>query len=430
MSKVRKDYVLAVQAPARSLGNGSFDTESAFALHLKALRADLGSDFERLVLLAPEIPEDIHERNRAAYGRISEDQDGIAFVPIYEDGATPLQFWTKHALPLWRRLGDLLSNAGYVHSGLEENIWAPYMALVNVRAWMKGLPSTFVIDIDFRQMSYRFWRTGVWSRKSYIVNRLLHDPFKHLQVWLAVRSSKLVLLKSPSMVAAYGAGRPHVKDFLDAAHSAEDVVSDESLETRLSQRAGGKRPLEVIYFGRFVPYKGLDLVLEAVARAIAQGANVRLTLVGSGECLEGLREQSASLGLDHAVAFLPAVPYGPRLFEIVDRADVAIAAPKIEDTPRAALDAMARGVPIVAFDIDYFKNLAEKSGAVALAQWPSPASLGEQLVKLEQDRPAVARMARKGVAFARANTQEIWLDRRTKWTKAAIHGANMSPAYD
>jgi glycosyltransferase involved in cell wall biosynthesis len=221
------------------------------------------------------------------------------------------------------------------------------------------------------------------------------------------------------MVAAYGAGRSHVKDFLDAAHSAEDVISDETLADRHAERADDRRPLEVIYFGRFVTYKGLDIALDAVERAIAQGAKIHLTLVGSGDRLSALQERAAAPGLRGAVTFLPPVPYGPQLFDLVDRADIAIAAPRTEDTPRAALDAMARGVPIVAFDIDYFRNLAEKSGAVALAEWPSQESLAGRLVELEQDRSALARMGRNAVEFARANTQEFWLEQRTRWTKEA-----------
>ena len=430
MSKARNDYVLVVQAPARALGDGTFVTESAFATHLKALRDELGDDFDRLVGLAPEIREDIYEKNRDTYGRISEDRDGITLVRAHEADIGPARFWTREALPLWTLLGRMLSDAGHVQSGLSSNFWIPYLALVNFRTWLKRVPSTFVIDIDFRQASYRYWRTGEWSRKSYYINRLLHDSFKRLQLWLAVRTSTLVLLKSPSLVAAYGVGRPYVKDFLDAAHGADDIVSDDGLEQRLSQHSNEERPLEVIYFGRFVPYKGLDLVLEAVENAIAQGARIRLTLVGSGECLASLREQSKSSALNSAVTFLPPVTYGPQLFELIDRADVAIAAPKAEDTPRAALDAMARGLPILAFDIDYFRNLAEKSGAVALAQWPLSTSLAEQLVALQRDRPLMARMARDAVAFARANTQEIWLDRRVKWLKAALRGTGATVPHE
>ncbi len=424
MSKAAKDYVLAVQAPAHSLGDGRFATESAFAIHLKALQEDLSDEFERLVLVAPEIPQSIYEKNPGAYGYVSEEHDNIVFVPAYKRETTRRRFWTKEIIPLWRRLGKVLESAAYLHTGLEENIWIPYLALLNARAIFKRVPLTFVVDIDYRLMSFRFYKTGVWSKKNYIVNRLIHDPFKHIQLWLAVRTSNLVLLKSPTMVAEYGAGRPHVKDFLDAAHSAADIVSDDSLDLRLSERNNRSRPLELIYFGRFVPYKGLDLVLGAVQNALSQEANIRLTLVGNGECLDELKASSAALGISHAVTFLPPVPYGPELFTLVDRADVAIAAPKIEDTPRAALDAFARGVPLVAFDIDYFRNLAEKSGGVALATWPSPASLAEQIVSLEQNRASIAQMARKSVAFARANTQEIWLDRRREWTKEAYRNAS------
>ena len=419
MSKTGKDYVVVTQAPAFGLGDGRFVTESAYAIHLKALRADLGADFSRLIVVAPEMQKSIYEKNPNAFGCIAEDADGIAFVPAHKNGASPAQFWMKELIPFWKRLTGVLSSAGYVQTGLASDIKVPYLALVNARVWLKKIPSTFMIDIDFRQMSQRFYRTGVWSRKSYLVNRIIYDPFKSLQLWLAVRASNLTLLKSPSMVAAYGAGRPQVKDFLDAAHSTRDVVTQEHLENRLVAREEGNRPLEVVYFGRFVPYKGLDLALDAVEHARRRGANIRLTFIGSGECLESLRQRAETPELRDAVTFVAPVPYGPQLFDLIDRGDVTIAAPKTEDTPRAALDSMARGLPIVAFDIDYFKNLAAKSGAVVLAEWPLPESLAERLVELDKDRSSVAKMARQAVAFAQANTQEIWLQRRTEWTRAA-----------
>lgn len=416
MTRPKRDYVLAVQTAAYPLGNGRFAAESAFAAHLRMLQAGLAPSFDRLVVVAPTIPDAQYEASREVLEELSEERDHIAFVPAFDSSVTRWQFWTREAFPLWRRLGQAMSTASYVHSGIASDIWKPYLALLNLRAWLQRKPSTVVVDIDFRRTSQRYYALGAWSRKSYLVNRVLHDPFKHAQVWLAVRLSDLVLLKSPSMVSTFGGGRSNVRDFLDAAHSEKDVISDQDLERRLSSRQEPGRPLEAIYFGRLVPYKGIDYVIDAVARARALGAKVHLTLVGGGESLPALREQAASRGVEDAITFVDPVKYGPELFTLVDRADVAVAAPKVEDTPRAALDAMARGLPIVAFDIDYFRNLSEKSGAVALAQWPSPESLAEQLVKLQKDRAAVERMARKAVPFARSNTQEIWLRKRIDWT--------------
>lgn len=417
----KTDYLIAVQAPAFSLGAGRFATESAFAAHLKELKLALGSTFRRIVVIAPTFSEQHYKENRAILGELSAELDEITFVPAFDLATTPRLFWTKEVGSLYRRLRPAFADAGVLHSGLASDIWEPYLVLVNLLAFFKRVPILFVVDIDFRQLSRRYYMSGVWNRKSYLINRCLHDPFKYIQVWLAVRACNLVLLKSPSMVAAFGSRQANVKDFLDAAHSAADVISDERLEAKLVSRRGEHRRLEVVYFGRFVPYKGLDCIIEAVHLAVDQGAKINLTLIGTGECEGRLRQEVISRGLGDTVTFAPMVKYGPPLFQLVDRADVAVAAPKVEDTPRAALDAMARGLPIVAFDIDYFLNLSEKSGAIALAQWASPESLADRLVMLQNDRAIVERMARNAVAFARNNTQEFWLNKRVRWMLEAIN---------
>jgi glycosyltransferase involved in cell wall biosynthesis len=161
-------------------------------------------------------------------------------------------------------------------------------------------------------------------------------------------------------------------------------------------------------------------MVEAIASARAKGARVKMTFIGDGEVLPDLKQQVDRLGVADAVAFLPAVPYGRSLFDLVDQADLAIASPKVEDTPRAALDAMARGLPILAFDIDYFRSLAEASGAVALATWPNAQSLADALKRLDDDRSQLARMTASAVPFARENSQDKWLKQRLAWTLEAI----------
>lgn len=408
-----KDYVLAVQAPAYPLGDGRFAMESAFVAHIKELNARLSPPFARIVVIAPELSKEEYETSGFAFAHLSEADDGIAFIPMRAPGRR--HFWSGAGIPAWRHLRSILDTAGYLHGGLSWDVRAPDLLLLNLLAWRRRIPTTFVVDIDFRKTSSRYRTLGLWSGKSYAVNRLLHDPFKRLQVWLAARTSSLVLLKSSTMIEDYGRGRSNLRDFLDAAHSLKDVVSDEVLEARLARRAEQRR-FEMVYFGRFVPYKGIDLIIDALQFATQKGADIHLTLVGGGESEDALRQRVAHHGLQNSVTFLAPVPYGTQLFEIIDRADIAVAAPIVEDTPRAALDALARGLPIVAFDIDYFSYLAEKSGAVALAAWPSADSLSDAVTKLSRDRETVAAMARRAVVFARANTQEAWLNKRLGWT--------------
>lgn len=410
------DYLVAVQAPAYPISATSFAVESAFAEHLKALRTSVGSRFARLVLVAPRLSEADFASQQNHLGRISLEEDQILFLPAHPLAASPAMFWLRHAWPIWRQVGKILAGGAVVHSGMSTDIWRPLMALVNFAGLRAHQPVIFMVDIDFRQHSRRFYHLGVWNLKAYLVNRLLHDPLKWLQVWLAPRLFQLVMLKSASMVRDFGNGRSHVKNFFDTAHSEEHLLPAAGLDRRLAGIRGGGA-LKLVYFGRLVLNKGVDRIIDAVAMARDRGAAVELTVIGDGPCLASLQRQVAALKLDGAVRFLPQIAYGPELFDRLDEAHLMAAAPLIEDTPRAAFDAMARGLPIVAFDISYFRDLAECSGAVALSRWPDAGDLAGQIVTLHDDRERLAEMAAKSLAFATDNTQQAWLTKRAAWMR-------------
>lgn len=415
----RPDYLLAVLAPAYPIDKDRFAIESAFAMHLKVLSELLKEHFDRIVLVAPTLSEEIYERSKGQLVQLSAETDHIALMPIPEANLPSGAFW-RNARPLWRRLRMAARSSRFVHTGMSSDIRRPFLTMLNLAAWAERKPSVFMIDIDFRQLSQRYYKLGVWGRKSYLVNRAIHDQFKIGQVKWAIRTGDLVLLKSKSMVHDLGKGRSHVKFFLDAAHADSDVISDHAVAERIARLGDPNRDLQVVYFGRLVPYKGCEYMVEAIASARAKGARVKMTFIGDGEVLPDLKQQVDRLGVADAVAFLPAVPYGRSLFDLVDQADLAIASPKVEDTPRAALDAMARGLPILAFDIDYFRSLAEASGAVALATWPNAQSLADALKRLDDDRSQLARMTASAVPFARENSQDKWLKQRLAWTLEAI----------
>lgn len=419
------DYVVAVQAPAYPLSATSFAVESAFAEHLKALRISVGSRFARIVLIAPRLSEADFAVQRDYLGTVSAEEDQILLLPAHPLAASPAIFWLRHAWPIWRQVSTILSNGAVVHSGMSTDIWRPLMALVNLAGVRARQPVIFFVDIDFRDHSRRFYRLGIWNLRAYLVNRLLHDPLKWLQVWLAPRLFPLVMLKSPSMVRDFGRGRSHVKNFFDTAHSEAHLLSSAELERRLA-RIGQVGPLKIVYFGRLVLNKGVDRIIGAVAAARERGADVELMVIGDGVCLAELQRQADQLKLGASVRFLPQTAYGPDLFARLDDAHLMAAAPLIEDTPRAAFDAMARGLPIVAFNISYFRDLAECSGAVALSQWPDSHDLAEQFVRLHDDRQRLAEMAANALTFATENTQQIWLARRAAWMREFALGEEVA----
>ncbi len=414
------DYVITVQAPAYAIGPDQFVTESAFAAHLRELRRIVSPWFNRVVLIAPSMSAESYEQQKSFLGTLDAERDGIVFAASHPLHSSALSFWRSHAWSFWRQLKMLMRNAGVVHSGMSTDIWRPTMAMTNIAAWLAKRPVVFIVDIDFRDHSWRSYKLAFWSLKSYIANRLVYDPLKWLQCWLAPRMFDLVLLKSASMVRDFGRGRPNVKNFFDTVHSADQIMTPEQLARRQAWLREPGRPLQVVYFGRLVPYKGIDRVVEALRIARDRGTVVNFLVIGSGECQDGLAQQVKDAGLENQVTFKPQVKYGSELFAQLEQSHLSVATPLLEDTPRSAFDAMARALPLIAFDISYFRDLAALSGAVTLADWPSAESLAQQLCLLDKQRERLAEMAAKAVEFAGSNTQTQWLTKRINWTLEVV----------
>lgn len=419
------NYVIVVEAPAYAISATRFATESAFAEHLRALRLSVDSHCDRLVVLAPQLSDAAFESMRSCLAIIDSREEGIDYVASHSLGATRRRYWLHEARPLWRRIRAAVQAARVVHSGPAIDVWRPTSAIVNLAAWLARRPVIFVVDIDFRQESWRFYRSGIWSARAYYTTRFIYDPIKWIQVWLAVRVFALVLLKSARMVEDFGKGRANVKDFYDTVHAAPDIKSASQASERGVWIRDVSRPLQLVYFGRLVRYKGVDRAIEAVRLARLTGEDVRLTIIGDGDCLAALRMQVARDGLDSVVSFRAPVAYGQELFDELEGAHASILTPLSEDTPRSAFDAFARGLPIIAFDMGYFVDLAQKSGAVALATWPEPAAMAARVVELSRDRERLAAMAERALAFARANTQAQWLERRTQWLNEMLGASGM-----
>jgi glycogen(starch) synthase len=64
------------------------------------------------------------------------------------------------------------------------------------------------------------------------------------------------------------------------------------------------RERELVYLGRLVSDKGIDLLIESVADLRKQGLHPRLTIIGSGQEEGSLRKLTSERGLDGQVEFL------------------------------------------------------------------------------------------------------------------------------
>jgi glycosyltransferase involved in cell wall biosynthesis len=303
-----------------------------------------------------------------------------------------------------------------IHAG-PSSFFYPREFLAIVIGWLCQKKTIFIVDIDWRRSAWMNYTTGRWSLKSYILSSALYNPALSLQVRLACRFCSLVMLKSQKLVNDYGRGRENVKNILDTAYSDEHLITAAALAEKVKKLRAASRPLRLVYFGRFTGYKGIDKMIAAIRMIREQaGPAVSLTIIGTGEDELLLKDQVREQHLEDLVTFMGPIQFGPTLFKELLQYDLLLATPLAQDTPRSALDAMASGLPVLAYDTDYYNDLRSLSHAVKVVPWLDDDSLTQAILHLDSTRDELAAMAIAAAKFASQNTQEIWLAKRAEWT--------------
>jgi glycosyltransferase involved in cell wall biosynthesis len=410
------DYLMVLPVQHFRVGAGLVAVEGAFAEHLRMMRDRIGEEAGRLTIASPAMGEQTYKSRMQVMATIDEEKEAISFHTLFtEDETKSISGKIRHFIPVIREVYSLTRQSFCVHSGLSWDFWCPFEFASILFGIMLGRRTVFVVDIDFRNSALMSYRVGDWSWKSYIVCRYLYDALRSLQVRIASRFCSIVLLKGRKMAADFGGGQPNVKPFLDSSHSTQNIIDARSLEKKLNEIRDLSLPIQLTYFGRLTSYKGIDRILRATAMAKRAGAKVQLDIIGSGEQVDELRHISTECGADSYVRFLGGQPFNQQFFRLLYQYHLLLAAPLREDTPRSALDAMAAGVPYLAFDTYYYRELLE-SGAGQIVPWLDVEAMAQAIVELDRDRQQLASMVERSVAYAKANTQEIWLERRLSWT--------------
>lgn len=111
-------------------------------------------------------------------------------------------------------------------------------------------------------------------------------------------------------------------------------------------REGRKRLLAV---GRLHPHKGFDMLLQAFAQLVHHFPNWDLVILGEGEERDSLETQVATLELEGRVT-LPG-----RVGNLADwyaDSDLYVLSSRVEGLSNTLIEAMASGLPVVAFDCE------------------------------------------------------------------------------
>lgn len=227
-------------------------------------------------------------------------------------------------------------------------------------------------------------------------------------------------------------GAPVVISGADLARGG--VVSSLVEPEEIRDRRGEPWPavpgaLRIAYAGRLAEGKGLEVLLDAVARLAASGApTVSLDLVGDGPARGLLEDRAKALGIEERVSFAGHLARRAPYLDALAAADVFVSASPAEGFPKAVLDAMAAGLPVVAVPAGRLAELVAPgttpAGAPILPVAPDdPAALGAALAHLAGEPVRARALRAAGRAFVGEHTRPAEAARLAAILRDAAVGA-------
>jgi glycosyltransferase involved in cell wall biosynthesis len=199
----------------------------------------------------------------------------------------------------------------------------------------------------------------------------------------------------------------HAKGLLAVNELAAKLVTRQhpSLPRQVMPQLGVGLPLQgarrdqagltIGFFGRLIPEKGLDLLFRACVKLVGRWT---ITVVGTGPAQEELEGLAERLGIAGRVTWLGALPR-QQVDEIWPRLDCLVlpsrTAPRwVEGTPRAAMEAMAQGVAVVASAAGALPEIVDSAGLVVPEE--DVIAIAEALQRLHDDPLERERLAAAG----------------------------------
>ncbi|MCD4776787.1 MAG: glycosyltransferase family 4 protein [Candidatus Aegiribacteria sp.] len=191
------------------------------------------------------------------------------------------------------------------------------------------------------------------------------------------------------------------KDLVKRGISAENIsVIPCGIDTGF-YRPGKPDPEQgtFLYVGRLKKYKGVQLILAALAVLRDAGKNYRLVVLGSGDYEAELKKTASRLGLDRSVTFEGFVSQERKLHWL-RKAWAAVFASEKEGWGLTVIEANACGTPVIASDSDGLRDSVKDGITGILVPHGSVDSLAAEMDRLANDPVQRDTLGKSGMEWA------------------------------
>lgn len=179
--------------------------------------------------------------------------------------------------------------------------------------------------------------------------------------------------------------------------------------SRLAQsgRNGVSSALRLITVGRLERGKNIHLVIESLSYLQDSFPQCTLEVIGAGDEMEKLKRLTVSLGLTERVQYLGRVEH-ETVLQRLKTADVFCFPTKSEGFPKAVLEALACGLPVVTTPVSTLPLLIEGNRCGIVLGDPSPKDIASAVLEIATNPHLYQSMSLQAIQTAREYSLESW----------------------
>jgi len=242
--------------------------------------------------------------------------------------------------------------------------------------------------IDWHEVWGRYyWKFGLRGLGGYILEKIVAkmNKVKHIAVSNFTRERLKNILG--------------VKDSVPVIWNGIDPVEYDDLAN--TKREFGK----IVFFGRFAPHKGIDLLIRAFKIVKRSRPEASLHIIGDGPLRNQIIAVTSRVEGVHTHIAVPR----KRLLENIKSAWTVVIPSHREGHGISYIEAMAAGTPVISIRSPYnaFSSMVKNREEALLAD-PEPNSLAEAILELLKNEDLHKKLSDKGRVFAlRFNWENI-----------------------
>ncbi len=200
--------------------------------------------------------------------------------------------------------------------------------------------------------------------------------------------------------------------------SSIELEASSIVEGAKKPKLGG--PFRVITVGSLAQmYKGVDVLIEAVALCHQQGLELEVVVVGDGKFRPQLEALARNRGVAERVSFLGQLTAGTAVRDELDKADLFVLPSRTEGLPRALIEAMARGLPCIGSKVGGIPELLEESELVQPGQ---PQSLASKLIEVLRQPKRLESLSCRNRSLSLEYRDQVLKARRRAFYRHVLEG--------